>query len=95
MYKRPLCFAKDPCVSQGKQITILTNGMRNLIIWKYQEMPRDVPCISFDIISPGSYRLQKHRFVFNSQVLQSTSEEREVNLECYQESQHQNQTPKD
>lgn len=39
MYKRPLCFAKDPCVSQGKQITILTNGMRNLIIWKYQEMP--------------------------------------------------------
>lgn len=36
MYKGSLDFAKDLCVSQGKLITILTNGMRNLIIWKYQ-----------------------------------------------------------
>lgn len=29
------------------------------------------PCISFAIISPDSYRLQKHQFVFNSQMLQT------------------------
>lgn len=39
MDKKPLYLAKDPCISQGKLITILTNGMRNLILWKYQEMP--------------------------------------------------------
>lgn len=97
MYKRPLFCQRSLCFT-GKTDY-------NFDKWHeksdYLEVPRDakcwnmVPCISFDIISPGSYRLQKHRFVFNSQVLQSTSEEREVNLECYQESQHQNQTPKD
>lgn len=82
MYKRSLCFAKDSGVSQGKLITVLTNGMRNLIIQKYQEMPSvgtwfpPFPLIS-SLQAPTDYSTD---LFSSSQMLQSSSEEREFRM---------------